>query len=105
MSPYCHEMGHTEVSGNTEEAVGFETAAPDTGMPTPSPTPSATPTSSTASEESAEEDAAQRNDQDPMVMNPPAVLQNGAPDCLPIDHNLPHLLVCEEVGGGVTYSN
>jgi hypothetical protein len=29
-----------------------------------------------------------------MVMNPPPVLLDGAPDCLPIDHNLLHLLVC-----------
>jgi hypothetical protein len=94
MSPYCHEMGNTEHSGNTEEAVGLETAAPDTGSPAPSPAPSVTPTSSTPSEESAEEAAAQYNDQRLMVMNPPSVLENGAPDCLPIDHNLPHLLVC-----------
>jgi hypothetical protein len=102
MSPYCHEMGHIEASGDTEETVGLETAAPDTGSPLPSPTPSATPTSSTPSEESAEEAAAQRNGQRLMVMNAPAVLQNGVPDCLPIDHNLPHLLVRSFVkqGGG-----
>jgi hypothetical protein len=85
-------MGQPEDSGNTDEAVGSETAAPDTDSPLPSPPPSVTPTSST-SEELAEEAAAQYNDQRLMAMNPPAV-----PDCLPIDHNLPHLLVCSFAG-------
>lgn len=87
-------MGHTEASGDTEEAAGLETAAPDTESPLPSPSPSVTPTPSTSSEELAEEAAAHYNEQHLMVINPPAVLQNGVPDCLPIDHNLPHLLVC-----------
>ncbi|PNF35322.1 hypothetical protein B7P43_G04830 [Cryptotermes secundus] len=92
MSPYCHETGHTEASGDTEEAAGLEAAAPDTDSPLPSPSPSVTPTPSTSSEELAEEAAAHYNEQYLMVMNPPAALQNGVPDCLPIDHNLPHLL-------------
>jgi hypothetical protein len=93
-------MGHTEASGNTEEAVGLETAEPDAGSPLPSPSPSVTPTLSTPSEDSTDDAAAQYNEQRLMVMNPPAVLQNGVPDCLPIDHNLPHLLVCSFAKSG-----
>ena len=95
MSPHCHEMGHPEASGSTDGAAGLETAAPDTGTPTPSPTPSGTPTPLLPPPEGIAEAAVEQGDnQNRIDVNPAPVLQNEAPDCLPIDHNLSHLLVC-----------
>ncbi|PSN47239.1 hypothetical protein C0J52_16562 [Blattella germanica] len=63
--------------------------APDTGTPTPTPPSSVTPSPPPQQEHSDDdEDGYQRF----AAMNPPPMLQNGSPDCLPIDHNLPHLL-------------
>jgi hypothetical protein len=93
MSPYCHQMGHNEPSGSTSGIAGLETADPDTGTPTPSPTLSVTPSPPPHAEEPAEAAVSADDDQLLMVMNPLPVVQDGAPDCLPVDHNLPNLLV------------
>lgn len=95
MSPHCHEMGHPEPAGSTDGAAGLETAAPETGTPTPSPTPSGTPTPPLPPPQGIAEAAVEQGDnQNRITVNPAPVLQNEAPDCLPIDHNLSHLLVC-----------
>ncbi|XP_069680613.1 uncharacterized protein [Periplaneta americana] len=84
MSPY--QMGHTEPSGGVQGAAAEGGAAPDTGSPTPSTSPSVTP-SPPPQQEHDNEDLL-----DEVDMNPSPMLQSDAPDCLPIDHNLPHLL-------------
>ncbi|KDR24342.1 Leucine-rich repeat-containing protein 56 [Zootermopsis nevadensis] len=89
MSPYCHQTGHMEPSGSTHGAADLETADPETGTPTPSPTPSATPSPPSHPEEPS---FAGEDGQSFLIINPPPALQNGASDCLPIDHNLPRLL-------------
>ena len=88
-------MGHPEASGSTDGAAGLETAAPDTGTPTPSHTPSGTPSPPPPPPQGvAEEAVGQDDNQNLIAVNPAPVLQNEAPDCLPVDHNLSHLLVC-----------